>query len=113
MTGNSKLKATNNGYSGVWTRVLNLDPTCSLYVENNGTKAFSTGTNPGIFFQGNGKFKSEIAKGATVVIRNNTSNRKPATLPLDQQPSQTTAQDRPTKAALALNMAEASTMSVR
>ena len=74
MTGNSKLKATNNGYSGVWTRVLNLDSTCSLYVENNGTKAFSAGTNPGIVFQGNGSIKSEIAKGATVVIRNNAGS---------------------------------------
>ncbi|MDD6175678.1 MAG: hypothetical protein PUC59_07985, partial [Firmicutes bacterium] len=71
MTGNSKLTATNNGYSGVWTRVLNVDGTCTLDVEKNGCKAFSSATNPGIFFQGNGNYTSTIEKGATVTIKDN------------------------------------------
>ena len=71
MSNKSTLTATNNGYSGVWTRVLNVDPTCTLDVEGNGTKAFNSSTNPGIFFQGNDTHKSIIEKGANVTIKNN------------------------------------------
>ena len=71
MTDNSKLTATNNGYSGVWTRVLNVDGTCTLDVEKNGCKAFSSATNPGIFFQGNGTYASTIEKGANVTVKDN------------------------------------------
>ena len=63
--------SSNNGYSGVWTRVLNVDPTCTLDVEGNGTKAFNSSTTPGIFFQGNDTHKSIIEKGANVTIKNN------------------------------------------
>ena len=71
MSNKSTLTATNNGYSGVWTRVLNVDPTCTLDVEGNGTKALNSSKNPGIFFQGNDTYKSIIEKGANVTIKNN------------------------------------------
>ena len=71
MTKDSKLFARNNGYSGVWTRVLNVDSSCTLDVEENGTKAFSAATSGGIFFQGNGTYNSVIEKGADVTIKNN------------------------------------------
>ena len=70
MSGNSSLSTANNAYSGVWTRVLNLDSTCALNVEKNGTKGTSA-QNAGVTFFGNGTYKSEIAKGANVTIRNN------------------------------------------
>ena len=74
MSDGSTLTATNNGYSGVWTRVLNVDKTCTLDVESNGQKAFSAATNPGIFFQGNGKIKSTIEEGAKVTIKDNAGS---------------------------------------
>lgn len=74
MTNNSTLTATNNGYSGIWTRVLNVDSSCSLIANSNGTKAFSATTNAGIFFQGNGTYTSTIEKGAKVEIKNNAGS---------------------------------------
>lgn len=74
MTNYSTLTATNNGYSGVWTRVLNVDSTCTLDVEGNGTKATGFTTNAGIFFQGNGTYTSTIEKGANVTIKNNAGS---------------------------------------
>ena len=74
MSDDSTLTATNNGYSGVWTRVLNVDKTCTLDVESNGKKAGSAATNPGIFFQGNGQFKSTIEEGANVTIKDNAGS---------------------------------------
>lgn len=74
MSDDSTLTATNNGYSGVWTRVLNVDKTCTLDVESNGKKATSNTTNPGIFFQGNGKIKSTIEEGAKVTIKDNAGS---------------------------------------
>ena len=74
MSNDSTLTATNNGYSGIWTRVLNVDKTCTLDVESNGKKAFSDTTNPGIFFQGNGKIKSTIEEGADVTIKDNAGS---------------------------------------
>ena len=74
MTSGSKLTATNNGYSGVWTRVLNLDSTCTLDVESNGAKAPSTSNNAGITFMGNGTYKSNIENGAKVTITNNAGS---------------------------------------
>lgn len=74
MSNDSTLTATNNGYSGVWTRVLNVDKTCTLDVESNGKKADSAATNPGIFFQGNGQFKSTIEEGANVTIKDNAGS---------------------------------------
>ena len=71
MTNGSSLTATNNGYSGIWTRVLNVDSTCTLDVEKNGTKDAASTNNAGIFFQGNGTYKSEIEKGANVTIKDN------------------------------------------
>ena len=74
MSNDSTLKATNNGYGGIWTRVLNVDKTCTLDVESNGKKAGSAATNPGIFFQGNGKIKSTIEEGADVTIKDNAGS---------------------------------------
>ena len=74
MSNDSTLKATNNGYGGVWTRVLIVDKTCTLDVERNGQKAGSAATNPGIFFQGNGKIKSTIEEGANVTIKDNAGS---------------------------------------
>lgn len=74
MTNNSTLTATNNGYSGIWTRVLNVDSTCTLDVERNGAKATGFTTNAGIFFQGNGTYKSVIEKGANVTIKDNAGS---------------------------------------
>ena len=74
MSNDSTLTATNNGYSGVWTRVLNVDKTCTLDVESNGQKATSNTKNPGIFFQGNGEFKSTIEEGADVTIKDNAGS---------------------------------------
>lgn len=54
--------------------MLNVDKTCTLDVESNGKKAFSDTTNPGIFFQGNGKFKSTIEEGADVTIKDNAGS---------------------------------------
>ena len=74
MSNGSTLTATNNGYSGVWTRVLNVDKTCTLDVESNGQKAPNNTKNPGIFFQGNGEFKSTIEEGAKVTIKDNAGS---------------------------------------
>ena len=74
MSKESVLTATNNGYSGIWTRVLNVDSSCTLDVEGNGTKAFSSATNAGIVFQGNEKYTSTIGKGANVTIVNNAGS---------------------------------------
>lgn len=74
MTDNSTLTATDNGYSGIWTRVLNVDKTCTLDVEGNGTNPTGFTTNAGIFFQGNGSYTSTIAQGATVTIKNNAGS---------------------------------------
>ena len=74
MSGDSTLTATNNGYGGVWTRVLNVDKTCTLDVESNGQKATNNTKNPGIFFQGNGKIKSTIEEGAKVTIKDNAGS---------------------------------------
>ena len=74
MTGNSTLTATNNGYSGIWTRVLNVDGTCTLDVEYNGRQATGFTTNAGIFYQGNGTYTSEIEPGANVTIKNNAGS---------------------------------------
>lgn len=74
MTDGSTLVAKNNGYSGVWTRVLNLDGTCALEVTGNGNKAPSAATNAGIFFQGNGKITSTIEEGADVKIMDNAGS---------------------------------------
>ncbi len=74
MTNGSTLTAMDNGYSGVWTRVLNVDSTCTLDVERNGTKASKSSQNPGIFFQGNGKHSSKIEEGANVTIKNNAGS---------------------------------------
>ena len=74
MTNNSTLTATNNGYSGIWTRVLNVDGTCTVDVEGNGNNAASYTTNAGIFFQGNGKYTSTIEEGAKVTIKNNAGS---------------------------------------
>ena len=85
MTGNSTLTATNNAYSGVWVRILNVDGTCTLDVENNGYGGScttsdsgygtSTGaaTNAGISFWGNAT-PSTIAEGANVLITNNAGS---------------------------------------
>lgn len=74
MSNGSKLHANNNGYSGVWTRVLNVDSSCTVDVEGNGAKGFAAKTNGGIFFQGNGKIASVIEKGANVIIENNAGS---------------------------------------
>lgn len=74
MTSGSKLSAKNNGYSGIWTRVLNVDKTCTLDVEENGKNASGFSTNAGIFFQGNGTYKSNIEAGAEVTIKNNAGS---------------------------------------
>ena len=74
MTNESKLFATNNGYSGIWTRVLNVDGTCEVDVEGNGRAAKGFTTNAGIFFQGNGTYKSVIEEGAKLTIKNNAGS---------------------------------------
>lgn len=74
MSKESVLTATNNGYSGIWTRVLNVDSSCTLDVEGNGTKAPSSAKNAGIFFQGNKEYTSTIEKGANVTIVNNAGS---------------------------------------
>ena len=74
MTNGSTLTAMDNGYSGVWTRVLNVDETCTLDVERNGVKAFSSATNPGIVFYGNKEISSTIKKGARVTIKDNAGS---------------------------------------
>ena len=74
MSNQSSLTATNNGYSGIWTRVLNVDKTCKLDVEENGVKPLSAATSGGIVFQGNGTYKSTIEKGADVTIMNNAGS---------------------------------------
>lgn len=74
MSKESVLTATNNGYSGIWTRVLNVDSSCTLNVEGNGTKAPSSANNAGIVFQGNKKYTSTIEKGANVTIVNNAGS---------------------------------------
>ena len=74
MSKESVLTATNNGYSGIWTRVLNVDSSCTLDVEGNGTKATSPANNAGIFFQGNKEYTSTIEKGANVTIVNNAGS---------------------------------------
>lgn len=74
MSNKSSLTATNNGYSGIWTRVLNVDKTCKLDVEENGVKSSSAATSGGIVFFGNGTYKSMIEKGADVTIMNNAGS---------------------------------------
>lgn len=74
MSNNSQLHANSNGYSGIWTRVLNVDKTCSVGVEGNGVKGTSAANNGGIFFQGNGKYTSVIEKGASVTVRGNAGS---------------------------------------
>lgn len=74
MSNKSVLTATNNGYSGIWTRVLNVDSSCTLNVEGNGTKATSSAQNAGIVFQGNKEYTSTIEKGANVTIVNNAGS---------------------------------------
>lgn len=74
MTDNSILRANNNGYSGIWTRVLNVDGTCTLDVEKNGKQASGFTTNAGIFFQGNKDFTSSIEEGANVTIKDNAGS---------------------------------------
>ena len=74
MSKESVLTATNNGYSGIWTRVLNVDSSCTLDVEGNGTKATSPANNAGIFFQGNKEYTSTIEKGTNVTIVNNAGS---------------------------------------
>ena len=74
MSKESVLTATNNGYSGIWTRVLNVDSSCTLDVEGNGTKATSSANNAGIVFQGNKEYTSTIEKGANVTIVNNAGS---------------------------------------
>lgn len=74
MTKKSILTAIDNGYSGVWTRVLNVDSTCTLDVERNGNNATGFTTNAGIFFQGNKEYTSLIEKGATVTIKDNAGS---------------------------------------
>ena len=74
MSNQSSLTATNNGYSGIWTRVLNVDKTCKLDVEGNGVKPLSAATSGGIVFQGNGTYNSMIEKGADVTIMNNAGS---------------------------------------
>lgn len=74
MSNKSVLTATDNGYSGIWTRVLNVDSSCTLNVEGNGTKATSPANNAGIVFQGNKEYTSTIEKGANVTIVNNAGS---------------------------------------
>ncbi len=74
MSNESVLTATNNGYSGIWTRVLNVDSSCTLNVEGNGTEATSSANNAGIVFQGNKEYTSTIEKGANVTIVNNAGS---------------------------------------
>ncbi len=86
MTDNSTLIACDNGYSGVWTRILNVDGTCTLDVERNGNHALSPTTtagaststsavtNAGIFLYGNGSNPSVIENGAVVTIKDNAGS---------------------------------------
>ena len=74
MSDNSQLHANSNGYSGIWTRVLNVDKTCSVGVEGNGVKGTSAANNGGIFFQGNGTHTSKIEKGASVTVKGNAGS---------------------------------------
>lgn len=74
MSNGSKLYANDNGYSGIWTRVLNVDKSCLVDVERNGAKGTSVQNNGGIFFQGNGTYKSSIETGANVTIKNNAGS---------------------------------------
>ncbi len=82
MTDNSTLTATNNEYSGIWVRILNVDSTCTLDVENNGyggqcdlnSSSISATSNAGISFWGNGSAASTIEAGANVTIKNNAGS---------------------------------------
>ena len=74
MSDNSKLRANNNGWSGIWTRVLNVDKTCSVDVEDNGAKGTSAANNGGIFFQGNRTITSKIEEGASVTVKGNAGS---------------------------------------
>ena len=90
MTNGSTLIATGNERSGVWTRALNVDSTCTLTVEKNGygfesdmsdfetSGSFggSTGatSNAGITFWGKSGVPSKIEAGANVTIRNNAGS---------------------------------------
>lgn len=74
MSSNSQLHANSNGYSGIWTRVLNVDKTCSVDVEGNGVKGTSAANNGGIFFQGNGRHTSKIEKCASVTVKGNAGS---------------------------------------
>ena len=83
MTDQSTLIATNNEYSGIWVRILNVDSTCTLDVENNGyggqcnlggSLSISATSNAGISFWGNGSATSTIETGANVTIKNNAGS---------------------------------------
>lgn len=74
MSDNSKLHANDNGYSGIWTRVLNVDKTCSVEVERNGVRGTFAANNGGIFFKGNRQITSEIEKGASVTVQGNAGS---------------------------------------
>ena len=74
MSGNSELQANGNGYSGIWTRVLNVDKTCSVDVEDNGKNGTSEANNGGIFFQGNRNYTSKIESGASVTVKGNAGS---------------------------------------
>lgn len=83
MTDQSTLIATNNEYSGIWVRILNVDSTCTLDVENNGyggqcnlggSLSTSATSNAGISFWGNGSATSTIETGANVTIKYNAGS---------------------------------------
>lgn len=83
MTDHSTLTATNNEYSGIWVRILNVDSTCTLDVENNGyggqcnlggSLSTSATSNAGISFWGNGSATSTIETGANVTIKYNAGS---------------------------------------
>ncbi|MCD7751193.1 MAG: hypothetical protein LUI10_05570 [Lachnospiraceae bacterium] len=74
MSDNSTLTAHDNGWSGVWVRILNVDGTSTLDVERNGAKSDGYTTNAGIFFQGNGSYTSTIEAGAKVTIKDNAGS---------------------------------------
>lgn len=74
LASNSKFAAANNGYSGIWTSVLNADSSCTLDVEGNGVKSFNAKTASGICFNGNKDHASELAKGTNVTIKSNAGS---------------------------------------
>lgn len=82
MSGKSKLTAKDNAYSGIWTRILNVDESCTVDVEHNGFKGAcdSDGTqtgsvsNAGILFWGHASEASRIDKGAVLTIKDNAGS---------------------------------------